>query len=335
MTDFWQLTFPMPGQSESHAIAAENNGWDGLFFADTQCLSGDIYSAMCLAAKATTTLKVGTAVTNPVTRHAAVTASAIATVQVESNGRAVLGIGRGDSSLGLLGQKPAPAVRLADYVEQLQGYLRGGPVDLDGFASHISWINGSGQPKVPVDVASTGPQVIALAARFAERITFAMGADPVRIAQGVEDARRTAEEAGRDPEELGFGAYVNIACDSDVQRARDIVRGSAGTFAHFSGMSVAASAGLQDAPVFRHIGANYDMANHASGKAAHMEAVSDEFVSRFAVAGPPALCVDRLGELIDQGLDHLVLTMGSRDADPKNMAASVDRISNEVIVKLR
>jgi len=27
--------------------------------------------------------------------------------------------------------------------------------------------------------------------------------------------------------------------------------------------------------------------------------------------------------------------MGSRDADPKNMAASVDRISNEVIVKLR
>ena len=35
MTDFWQLTFPMPGQSESHAVAAENNGWDGLFFADT------------------------------------------------------------------------------------------------------------------------------------------------------------------------------------------------------------------------------------------------------------------------------------------------------------
>ena len=335
MTDFWQLTFPMPGLSESRAVAAENSGWDGLFFADTQCLSGDIYSAMCLAAKATTTLKVGTAVTNPVTRHAAVTASAIATVQVESNGRAVLGIGRGDSSLGLLGQKPAPAARLADYIEQLQGYLRGGPVDLDGFASRISWINDSGQPKVPVDVASTGPQVIALAARFAERITFAMGADPVRIAQGVEDARRAAEEAGRDPEKLGFGAYVNIACDSNVQRARDIVRGSAGTFAHFSGMSAAASAGLQDAPVFQHIGANYDMANHASGKAAHMEAVSDEFVSRFAVAGPPALCVDRLGELIDQGLDHLVLTMGSRDADPKNMAASVDRISNEVIVQLR
>ena len=335
MTEFWQLTFPMPGQSENHARAAEDAGWDGLFFADTQCLSGDIYSAMCLAAKATKTLKVGTAVTNPVTRHAAVTASAIATVQVESNGRAVLGIGRGDSSLGLLGQNPAPATTLAGYIENLQGYLSGGSVDLDGFASHIHWINASRQPKVPIDVASTGPKVIALAARFAERITFAMGADPARIAQGIEDAKSAAEDAGRDPQELSFGAYINIACDDDEQRARDIIRGSTGTFAHFSGMSAAANAGLQDEPVYQHIGANYDMANHASGKAAHMTAVPDEFISRFAIAGPPALCVDRLGESIDQGLDHLVLLMGSRDADPKHVAASMERIGTEVIVKLR
>ena len=335
MTEFWQLTFPMPGQSENHAVAAESKGWDGLFFADTQCLSGDIYSAMCLAAKATTTLQVGTAVTNPITRHAAVTASAIGTVQVESGGRAVLGIGRGDSALGLLGQKPAPASLLADYIYQLQGFLRGDPVDLDGFASQISWIKRSGQAKVPVDVACTGPQVIALAARFAERITFAMGADPERIAGRIEDARNAADDAGHDPSELSLGAYVNIACDNDEQRARDIIRGSAGTFAHFSGMSSAANAGLQDAPVFRHIGANYDMANHASSKAAHMKEVPDEFVSRFAVAGPPALCIDRLGEIIERGVDRLVLLMGSRDANPQHMAASSERISTDVIVELR
>ena len=102
MTEFWQITFPMPGNSERAARSAEDHGWDGLYFADTQCLSGDIYSAMCLAAKATSRLKVGTSVTNPVTRLPAVTASAITTVQVESDGRAVLGIGRGDSSLGYL-----------------------------------------------------------------------------------------------------------------------------------------------------------------------------------------------------------------------------------------
>lgn len=335
MTEFWQITFPMPGNSERAARAAEDHGWDGLYFADTQCLSGDIYSAMCLAARATSRLKVGTAVTNPVTRLPAVTASAIATVQVESGGRAVLGIGRGDSSLGYLGQKPAGAKRLEAYLRQLQTYLRGESVDLDGYDSRIAWIAGSGQPKVPVDVASTGPRVIAMAGRLADRITFAMGADPVRIAGGIAAARQAARDAGRDPAELSFGAYVNVACDDDLQRGIDVVRGSTGTFAHFSGMSRAASDGLQDAAVFQHIGENYDMANHASGKAAHMQAVSDDFVARFAVVGPAAYCAERLRELIDQGLDRLVLLTGSRDADPAHAAASMERLGNEVIPQLR
>ena len=181
MAEFWQLTFPTPGNSENVARRAEQGGWDGQYFADTQCLSGDIYSAMCLAARATTRLKVGTSVTNPVTRHPAVTASAIATVQVESGGRAVLGIGRGDSSLGYLGQKPASWRTLETYVDQLQRYLRGDAVDLDGYASRNMWIQSSGQPKVPVDVAATGPRVISLGARLAERVTFALGADAQRI----------------------------------------------------------------------------------------------------------------------------------------------------------
>ena len=66
-----------------------------------------------------------------------------------------------------------------------------------------------------------------------------------------------------------------------------------------------------------------------------MKEVPDEFVSRFAVAGPPALCIDRLGEIIGRGLDRVVLLMGSRDADPQHMAASSERISAEVIVELR
>lgn len=79
----------IPYTGTKRGNGAERDGWDGLYFPDTQCLAGDIYSAMCLAAKATKHLKVGTAVTNPVTRHPSVTASAIATVQVESDGRAV------------------------------------------------------------------------------------------------------------------------------------------------------------------------------------------------------------------------------------------------------
>lgn len=335
MVEFWFTTFPVPGQSESTAKRLEDSGWDGIFFPDTQCLSGDIYSAMCLAAKATTRLQVGTAVTNPVTRHPAVTASAIATVQVESDGRAVLGVGRGDSSLAYLGRRPAPVTELERYLDQVQRYLRGEPVDLDGYESHNTWIADTGQPKVPVEVAATGPRVTAVAARLAERVTFAVGADPARLEASIAAARSARSASGLDPDDLSVGAYVNVACDDDLARARSIIRGSTGTFAHFSGMSKASSEGTADAEIFEHIASTYDMANHASGAGEHMRDVPDEFISRFAVTGSAEYCVERLAALTELGLDRLVLLTGSRDSDPSATAASIDRLTTDVFPHLR
>ena len=80
---------------------------------DSQCLSGDPYIAAAMAGAATTTLKVATAVTNSATRHPAVAATAAASVQAETGGRFVLGIGRGDSALAYLGMAPAPVAQFA------------------------------------------------------------------------------------------------------------------------------------------------------------------------------------------------------------------------------
>ena len=68
------------------------------------------------AAKETTTLGLGAGVTNPMTRHAAVAASAFSTLQVVSNGRAYLGIGRADSTLAHLGYAPILAGAFEKYV---------------------------------------------------------------------------------------------------------------------------------------------------------------------------------------------------------------------------
>ena len=88
--EFWTAIFPIPGSLEQFARVAEESGFDGIGVTDTQNLAGDPYCALCVAAHATKTLKLRTAVTNPVTRHPAITASAIATVDAESGGRAVL-----------------------------------------------------------------------------------------------------------------------------------------------------------------------------------------------------------------------------------------------------
>ena len=102
------------------AQETEAAGWDGMLVVDSQNLSGDPYVALALAATTTTRLGLGTGVTNSVTRHAAATATAITSVNRVSNGRAVLGIGRGDSALAHLGQSamsdrqwiPAPPIRV-------------------------------------------------------------------------------------------------------------------------------------------------------------------------------------------------------------------------------
>ena len=81
-------------------------------------------------------------------------------------------------------------------------------------ASRIAWI--AGGAKVPVEVAASGPKVIAMAALHAERVMFTLGADVERLEWGIALARKTRKEAGLDPDGIAFGAYVNLGCHTDM-----------------------------------------------------------------------------------------------------------------------
>ena len=117
--EFWHFGVPSVTGIEALAQKCEQLGFDGLTLTDSQNLSNETYIALTLAARATSTLMLGPGVTNPLTRHAAVTASAIATLQEVSEGRAILGIGRGDSSLFNIGHKPVPPSTFQNYIEVL------------------------------------------------------------------------------------------------------------------------------------------------------------------------------------------------------------------------
>ena len=105
--EIWTNGGGLPKAFARRAAAMERAGYDGIVVGDTQNISGDCYVALAVASTVTERLKLGTGVTNPFTRHPAVTACAIATLQGESDGRAMLGIGRGDSALAYLGYAPA------------------------------------------------------------------------------------------------------------------------------------------------------------------------------------------------------------------------------------
>ena len=329
------LMFPQPGVAAEVGKMVEAAGWDGIYLADTQNLAPDVHVSLGIMATATERLMLTTGVTNPVTRHPAVTATAIATVQVASGGRAVLGIGRGDSSLGYLGQKPAKVAAFEAYVTRLRGFLHGEEVDLGDAMSRNMWISETGLPPVPIDIAATGPKVIAIAARLADQITFAFGADPERLREGIALVRSERQAAGLDPNSISIGAYVNTVTHPDADVAREIARGGAASFAHFSGMAGAPKKEGADGEIFEAIGTDYDMDGHGSSSSSHAKALPDEFIDRFAVTGPAETCVARLAEMIEAGADRLVLVPGSRDVDPAEVAGNLGRLSADVLPALR
>jgi 5,10-methylenetetrahydromethanopterin reductase len=348
MTELWTMGAGVPGHSGAMAERAEAQGWDGLLMVDSQNLVGDCFIGLALAAHATSKLQLGTGVTNPWTRHPAVTASAIATVQAESGGRAVLGIGRGDSALAHLGLAPAPLATFREFLEHLQGYLRGEDVQLDPSASidrlglagkpatsRLHWLRGS-MPKVPVDVAASGPKVIALGATIADRVTFAVGGRPERVAWALDTARAARVEAGLDPATLSAGAYVNCVVHDDPLVARKLGEGGLATFARFSVMQGTVNGPVtgEEQDVLTRVHGAYDMNVHTQAGTPQAAQLTEDFAAGFGVFGPADHCVARLRELTALGIDRLVVIGTSIGADRDESARASQRFTNEVLPAL-
>ena len=86
---------------------AESHGFEYGWTYDSHVLWQESFPLLTLAAQATTTLKLGHCVTNPGTRDPTVLASGYATLHDISDGRMVMGIGRGDSAVRYIGEQPA------------------------------------------------------------------------------------------------------------------------------------------------------------------------------------------------------------------------------------
>ena len=351
--ELWTLAVSSPRRSASFAQAAEAAGWDGMLVVDSQNLSGDSYVSLAMASTTTSRLGLGTGVTNSVTRHPAVTACAIASIQRLSAGRAVLGIGRGDSALAHLGRAPAGVRSFERYVRVLQAYLGGEavafadlhfheevapPVAELGLAdtpseSRIGWIAEGDVPKVAVEVAATGPRVIGVGACHAERVMFTVGAELERLQWGIETARAARTEAGLDPEGVRFGAYVNVGCHSDIDTARRMVRGGLTTFARFSVMhgEVAGPVSPDERKVLEALHDKYDMRKHTRGDSRQAQELTPQFIDRFAIVGPPEHCIDRLQGLQRLGIDKVAVSGVGVGAGGGDAALSAELMQKEVL----
>ena len=341
-TEFGLVMEASPGYTAKLSADIEAMGFDYLLCPDTQNLAPDPYGQLALAGAATSRLHLGTGVTNPVTRDAAVTATAVLTLQQETSGRAICVIGRGDSSAEHIGIRNATTKQMRTYIDRIRAYMNGETILRGEKESALRWLKGENVKPVPIDIACTGPKTIQMAVELGDRISFAVGSAPERIEWAVKTANDHLQAIGRDRSSIHIGAFVNLVCDEDEPKAINLGRMIAGMVAHFAGMKNAPvdhlPPQLKDMAI--HMQSKYDMEHHAQEEGSHLGEVNDDFVEWFSICGTPEKCESRLRTIIDMGLDHVYLLGGSPVARPHGerqagMIKQTQLFADKVLPKFR
>ncbi len=316
MLDFGVSFMADPPASDvvARTVLAEQQGFSHAWIWDSHVLWQDPYPIFALCAQATTSIHLGTCVTNPVTRDPTVTASAMATLQEISDGRMELGIGRGDSAQRVLGRTPVTVEHLERACVEIRDLAAGREVSLEGTPVRLAWSLGH---ELPIWVAAYGPKALRCAGRVADGVILQL-ADPYVIEWSLRYLREGAEEAGRSLEDITIMAAAPAYVTDDLAHARDQVRWFPALVSNHVVDLVQRYPGTALPPAltdFIEQRKGYDYSHHARAGSSNAEFVTDEVVDRFCVIGTVEQCIEKLAVLEALGVRQFNIYSMVDDAD--------------------
>ncbi len=204
------------------AKTAEQVGFDAVGIADSQSVYQDTYICLSHAAKATSRIQLSTRVTNPVTRHPAVTAGCAATVDQISGGRMWIGIGTGQNSTVQVGLSPARLKDLREYVVAVRELLTKGTTIYKGATARFHWYH----KPIPIYVAAHGPRSLELAGEIGDGVISGLGLRPVDVEFALERISTGARRAGKRVEDLDIWFLGQMHIDNSYEEALKPMLGS-------------------------------------------------------------------------------------------------------------
>ena len=80
---------------------------------------------------------------------------------------------------------------------------------------------------------------------------------------------------------------------------------------------------------------NYDMKAHTRGDSRQAGTLTDDFVDRFAIVGPPERCIERLKALQALGLDKVAISGATRGAAEADAAVGRKLVAEQVLPGMR
>jgi len=325
---FWPYN---PGLVENLADRADRYDYDMIGIADTPGNAMDPWVSAALAARVTKKARVALCVTNLVTRDAAVSAAAIASIDQIIEGRAVLGIGAGHSGTKNLGRSKSTAKELGEGVTFIKTLLRGEPATLNGATAHLPWVKKPSK----VFLAASHPLGLAAAGRTADGVFLNFGLGEDNIAQSMAIVAKGISEAGRSAEDLEMWQIAALDCAMDGDVARDKV----GAMLAFLAGYVIGDKNLETRGVPEHLREPLlELRRRYSTRPGDADirlvrelGLFDYLSERLAICGTPEQCLKQALAAKDAGAKRLMLTV-SLASDP---VRTVELFGEYVLPKLR
>lgn len=287
------------------ARLAEELGYQFVWFGDSHLIWRELWVCLTAAALHTSHIRIGTGVTNLLTRDLTVTASAVVTLQELAGPRAILGLGAGDSPVRGLGRKPMALSDLETGIEKVRRLIAGESVELGGQRVELTYKKDLDLPTPPIIVAGSGPRILRLAGRAADGALISVGRAPEGLGAALGwVAEGRAERGSR---EGAFETICNFSCSISEDRtaAQRAVRGHVARLLRQPFPKRLDEAAAQTAGRVKGV---YDYSRHMSPSSLQAEVIPLELTSRFTLAGTPEDCRAQLGEVVDMGIERIMIT---------------------------
>lgn len=307
------------------AQTAEACGFETVYVGDSQMIWNDVWVALAACAVGTRKVRLGTGVTNMVTRHPAVTANAAMSLNMLSKGRAVLGVGAGDSAVRTAGLSPTRLPQIRERIMFMRKLLQGREapalawgVDQEentwGSESSLRLVGADEWGDLPIQLACMGPKSVRAAGEICDGVIVDghMGGNAEGVRKTVETATEGARSAGKDPGSLRFIAAIDAAIDDDRTRALDKVRPTAArNIANKPWLPD--TLGVEHAEVVKAVTESYRFYQHLDLTAEHKKLVTDDVAMKCCIAGTPDDCVAKGKELKEAGINEISIFITSQD----------------------
>ena len=276
---------------------AEDVGFDNVWITD-HYNNKNVYAALALVAKETSTIKLGPGVTNPYLRAPAISASAIATIDEISDGRATFGIGPGDKatfeSLGVEWSKPLSTIKSA--IAEIRTLTAGEATESGAKLGGVKAV----QDSIPIYMGAQGPKMLETSGEIADGVLI-NASNPKDYEAAMPQIKKGLETVGKSTADFDVGAYTSTSIGTDSEAARNAAKIVVAFIA----------SGAPDLVIERHglpEGYNKKLGD-LLGKGdfgGAIGAVTDEALDAFAVAGSPEDFVPKIENLAEMGVTQYV-----------------------------